>query len=120
MGALCSKSSSLSGGHTLIDSQSQSNVRAQAANSEERRVALAEAAERRRQSVSTVGSTKELMTREVPSLNCPASIQEQARGVNSSNPKSGQLSKQVERDAGLIGSCLHVGQAEAALHSAEM
>lgn len=89
MGALCSKSSNLSGGHTLIDPQSIPNNRAPAINSEGRRAAVAEAAERRRQSVSgrdCIGLLVFLIL----------FIQEQARGVNSSNPKSGQLSKKLE------------------------
>ena len=73
----------------MIDPQSTPNNRAPAINSEGRRAAVAEAAERRRQSVSGSGCIGLLVF-------LILFIQEQARGVNSSNPKSGQLSKKLE------------------------
>jgi len=69
MGSLCSKHSTLSGGHTVLGSSEA--TQGQHSEAHDSRQAAAEAAERRRQT-------------------------EQARGTHTSNPRRGELARKVE------------------------
>ena len=94
MGSLCSKSSTLEGGHTVLGS-GPVNSNAPASNrpgaSSQRtdpRAAAAEAAERR---LKAVGSSHHEYKRLLEPL------QAQARGTNAGNPKQGKLASQLAK-----------------------
>lgn len=94
MGSLCSKSSTLEGGHTVLGS-GPVNSNAPASNrpgaSSQRtdpRAAAAEAAERR---LKAVGNSHHECERLLEPL------QAQARGTNTGNPKQGKLASQLAK-----------------------